>query len=85
MKNDIFKTLFSRMLFTYLSVILCLLLLMGITVSSMFRNQYMQEEEQFLRRETEKINAILIEKYIYEEKHFVANEELLTIARRQDA
>lgn len=85
MKNDIFKTLFSRMLFTYLSVILCLLLLMGITVSSMFRNQYMQEEEQFLRRETEKINAILIEKYIYEEKRFVANEELLTIARRQDA
>ncbi len=73
------------MLFTYLSVILCLLMLMGITVSSMFKNQYMQEEEQFLRRETEKINTILVEKYIYEEKRFVANEELLTIARRHDA
>ena len=85
MRKDLFKTLFSRMLATYLTVILCLLLLMGITVSSMFRNQYLQEEEQSLRRETDKINTILIEKYIYEEKRPAANEELLTVARKYDA
>lgn len=73
------------MLSTYLAVILCLLLLMGITVSNMFHNQYIQEEQETLRREAEKINAILIEKYIYEEKRPVANEELLTVARQYDA
>ncbi len=85
MRKDFFKTLFSRMLSTYLAVILCLLLLMGITVSNMFKNQYLQEEEQSLRRETEKINTILIEKYVYEEKRPVAVEELLTIARKYGA
>ncbi len=85
MRKDFFKTLFSRMLSTYLAVILCLLLLMGITVSNMFKNQYLQEEEQSLRRETEKINTILIEKYIYKEKRGVAEEELKTIARKYDA
>lgn len=85
MRKDLFKTLFSRMLATYLTVILCLLLLMGITVSSMFHNQYLQEEEQSLRREAEKINTILIEKYVYEEKRPAANEELLTVARKYDA
>ena len=46
MRKDFFKTLFSRMLSTYLAVILGLLLLMGVTVSNMFKNQYLQEEEQ---------------------------------------
>ncbi|HWR24262.1 MAG TPA: HAMP domain-containing sensor histidine kinase [Feifaniaceae bacterium] len=85
MRKDFFKTLFSRMLSTYLAVILCLLLLMGITVSNMFKNQYLQEEEQSLRRETEKINTILIEKYVYKEKRGVAEEELKTVARKYDA
>lgn len=85
MRKDFFKTLFSRMLSTYLAVIFCLLLVMGITVSNMFKNQYLQEEEQSLRREAEKINAILIEKYIFEEKRPIAVEELLTIARKYGA
>ncbi len=85
MRKDFFKTLFSRMLSTYLAVILCLLLLMGITVSNMFKNQYLQEEEQSLRRETEKINTILIEKYVFEEKRRVAREELETVARKYGA
>ena len=85
MRKDLFKTLFSRMLSTYLAVILCLLLIMGITVSNMFHNQYIQEERESLRREAEKINTILVEKYVYEDKRPVANEELLTIARKYDA
>ena len=85
MRKDFFKTLFSRMLSTYLAVILGLLLLVGVTVSNMFKNQYLQEEEQSLRREAEKINTILIEKYVYKgEKRGVAEEELKTIARKYD-
>lgn len=85
MRKDFFKTLFSRMLSTYLAVILGLLLLMGVTVSNMFKNQYLQEEEQSLRRETEKINTILIEKYVFEEKRKAARDELTTIARKYGA
>ncbi|MDR1620568.1 MAG: HAMP domain-containing protein [Clostridiales bacterium] len=84
MKKDIFKTLFSRMLFTYLTVILCLLLLMGITVSSMFSRQYIQEEEKILRSESEKINTTLKEKYIYADKRRAARQELESTARKYD-
>ena len=35
-----FKTLFSRMLTTYLAVTLGLLLLFGVTVGAVFHNQY---------------------------------------------
>lgn len=79
------KTLFSRMLVTYLGVIMCLLLFVSFTSTTMFRNQYISEEESALRREAEKINTILLEKYIYDEKRPVANEELLTVARQYDA
>ena len=48
-----FKTLFSRMLATYLSVTLGLLFLLGITVGSMFQQQYIGEKESELRREAE--------------------------------
>ena len=40
-----FNTLFSRMLATYLSVMLAILLLLGITVSGMFQNQYMRNRK----------------------------------------
>ena len=36
-----------------------------VTVAAMFKNQYIMEQELELRRETEEINAILIEKYKY--------------------
>ena len=42
-----FNTLFSRMLATYLSVMLAILLLLGITVAGMFQNQYIAEQESF--------------------------------------
>ena len=38
-----FKTLFSRMLATYLSVTLGLLILLGFTVGTVFQNQYKTE------------------------------------------
>lgn len=44
------------MLATYLSVTLGLLFLLGITVGSMFQQQYIGEKEGELRREAEEIN-----------------------------
>jgi len=84
-RKDLFKTLFSRMLTTYMAVILSLLLLMGITVSGMFKNQYISEAENALKREAAKINTILDERYAYEEKRQAAKEELLMLARSNDA
>ncbi|MDL2234989.1 cell wall metabolism sensor histidine kinase WalK [Christensenellaceae bacterium OttesenSCG-928-L17] len=85
MRKDLFKTLFSRMLTTYLGVILCLLLLMGIMVSSMFRSQHIRDEEQSLRKEGARINTILAEQYVDENKRAAAEQELLTTARQYDA
>lgn len=85
MRNEVFKTLFSRMLFTYLSVILCLLLMMGVTVSSMVRQQYLKEAESNLKTEADKINTIILEEYIHEEKRSVASQKILTAAYRYDA
>jgi signal transduction histidine kinase len=79
-----FKTLFSKMLTTYLAVILSLLLLLGITVTSASVRQYKLEREQELFREGEKIHESVITKYIDEEKRAVSLEELSSIARKYD-
>ncbi|MEG1548172.1 MAG: ATP-binding protein [Clostridia bacterium] len=80
-----FKTLFSRMLVTYLTVTLGLLALLGITVSGMFQNQYIAEKETELRREAEEINTIIVTKYMDDDKRPVAKDELFTIVRKYDA
>lgn len=80
-----FKTLFSRMLSTYLAATLLLLALLGITVSGMFQSQYIEEKEAELKREAEEINSIAATKYIDSNKRSVAQAELLTIARKYDA
>lgn len=80
-----FKTLFSRMLATYLSMTLLLLTLLGVTLGGMFRNQYIDEKEGELRREAEEINTIVSQKYIDPEKRAVARDQLETIIRQYDA
>ncbi len=80
-----FKTLFSKMLVTYLSVILGLLLLLGITIGSMFQSQYIFEKEQELNRQAEQIADTVINRYMDDEKRAVAERELLTIASKYDA
>ncbi|NLB61368.1 MAG: cell wall metabolism sensor histidine kinase WalK [Clostridiales bacterium] len=79
-----FKTLFSKMLSTYLAVILSLLLLLGITVTSASVRQYKSEREQELFREGTKIHDSVITKYIDEEKRSASLEELSSIARKFD-
>ena len=80
-----FNTLFSRMLATYLSVMLAILLLLGITVSGMFQNQYIAEQESELRREAEEVTLTIVTKYLDDDKRPVAIEELVTTARKYDA
>lgn len=80
-----FKTLFSKLLITYLSVALGLLLLFGVTVGSVFQNQYIAEKQQELYRESCDVALILTDKYMDDEKRLSAQTELLIIARRYDA
>ena len=80
MKN----TLFSKMLFIYLSVTLTLLILLGVTTSSIFVQHYISERELELSREGGEISAVISDKYMSDEKRNVALEELLTIARKYD-
>ena len=77
-----FKTLFSRMLATYLSVTLGLLILLGFTVGTVFQNQYKTEKRDELKREAQEISAAVTERYIDSAKRAVAEKELLTIARK---
>ena len=80
-----FRTLFSRMLVTYLSVTLGLMILLGVTVGSMFQQQYMGEKESELRREAEEIADTVVNRYMDDDKRPLAEKELLTIARKYDA
>ncbi len=79
------KTLFSRMLTTYLAITLGLLLLFGVTVGAVFHNQYVSEKQRELSREASEISLVITRRYMDEEKRSVAQNELLTIARRYDA
>ena len=58
-----FNTLFSRMLSTYLAIILLIIFLLGITISGMFKSQYMTENENELRREAAEINRVIVTQY----------------------
>lgn len=79
-----FKTLFSRMLITYLMVMLSLLILLGITLSGVFVNHYILESETKLRNECAEIYNVITEKYMDVARRNAAVEELTTIARRYD-
>lgn len=80
-----FKTLFSRMLVTYLAMTLLLLVLLGVTLGGMFRSQYIDEKESKLRREAEEINTTIYSKYTDSDKRSVARDQLYTIVRKYDA
>ena len=66
-----FNTLFSRMISTYLAIILLIIFLLGITISGMFKSQYMTENENELRREAAEINRVIVTQYVDAEKRTV--------------
>ena len=73
------------MLATYLSAMLLLLALLGVTVSGMFQNQYMSEAEDRLRREAEEINSVVLTEYLDDDKRPSATDKLKVRARQYDA
>lgn len=85
MGKGLFNTLFSRMLSMYLAVILLIILLLGVTISSMFRNQYISENENELLREAAEINRVIVTQYTDAEKRAVAKDTLRTTVRKYDA
>lgn len=80
-----FNTLFSRMLVTYLSIILLIIAMLGLTIGGMFKNQYTVEKETELRREAQEINTVVVTQYMVPEKRSVAKDTLLTTVRKYDA
>lgn len=58
MRRDFLRTLFSRMLATYLTVTLGLILLVGVTVVALFQGQLRYEMSELLMREVGEIGAL---------------------------
>ncbi len=80
-----FKTLFSRMLVTYLALVLGILVFLGVTVSSVFRAQYVTERESELEREAAEIVDVVIHSYIKNESRETAKNQIRNSARKYDA
>lgn len=78
-------TLFTKMLVTYLTLTLALLILLGIISSAVFVDQHLSDRKNEMKRECSEISSVVSTKYIYDEKRNVAMDELVTIARKYDA
>ena len=81
MKN----TLFFKMLITTLSVTLTLLILLGVTASTVFIGQHISDKKEEMERECSEISAVVSSKYLNDERRNLALEEFVTIARKYDA
>lgn len=79
------KTVYSRMLWTYLVIILASMLLLGVWVGDKFRTQYYQERVDSMVREAGEINSIIGEKYYNRAGRASAINELQIIARKYNA
>lgn len=78
-------TLFFKMLITYLSLTLALLIVLGVTASTVFVSHQITERKNEMSRECSEITAVVSGKYMDDEKRNVALEELITISRKYDA
>lgn len=80
-----FRTLFSRMLAAYLSVIIAVLIALGFMASSIFHDHYIEKIKSELVREADAINRIVLEEYLDDAKRPVAKEKLFAIVRQYEA
>ena len=80
-----FKSVYSRMLWTYLVIVLAAMLVLGILVGELFRSQYENDLVSSMVREAEEINTIVQEKYYSGENRALAITELQVIARKYGA
>jgi len=80
-----FKSVYSRMLWTYLVIVLAAMLVLGVLVGELFRSQYESSLVSTMVREAEEINAIVSDKYYSGENRALAITELQVIARKYGA
>lgn len=80
-----FKTLFARMLVSYLAVAMGVLVILGFMATGIFRSHYINEVKSELTRESNEINRILLEEYIDTRKQPIARERLFAIVRQYGA
>ena len=79
------RTLFSRMLAAYLSVIIIVLIALGFMASSIFHDHYIEKIKSELVREADAICRIVLEEYMDDAKRPVAKEKLFAIVRQYEA
>lgn len=84
MRRDFLRTLFSRMLATYLAVTLGLILLVGVTVVALFQGQIRYEMDEKLTRELGAVVALQTQLRAGEVDPYAAETELRVIARQSD-
>jgi Signal transduction histidine kinase len=80
-----FKTLFSRMLASYLAAEILVLVLLGFVSGTISRNHYLSVTKENLIREADEINKIAIDEYISSEKRPIAREKIFAIVKQFDA
>ena len=80
-----FKSVYSRMLWTYLVIVLAAMLVLGVLVGELFRRQYESNLVSSMVREAEEINTIVSDKYYSGENRALAITELQVIARKYGA
>jgi len=80
-----FKSVYSRMLWTYLVIVLAAMLVLGVLVGELFRRQYEDDLVSSMVREAEEINTIVQDKYYSGENRALAITELQVIARKYGA
>ena len=84
MRRDFLRTLFSRMLATYLTVTLGLIVLVGVTVIALFQSQLRYEMRELLTGELAEISALCASVRASELPEESAAAELEIIARQSD-
>ena len=84
MRRDFLRTLFSRMLATYLTVTLGLIVLVGVTVIALFQSQLRYEMRELLTGELAEISALCASVHASELPEESAAAELEIIARQSD-
>ena len=80
-----FKTLFSRMLASYLAAEIFIIVVLGFLSSTISRDHYLNVTKENLIREAKEINQISVDEYPYSEKRAIAREKFFAIVKQFDA
>lgn len=80
-----FKTLFSRMLASYLAAEILVIAVLGLVSGMISRNHYLNVTKENLIREAKEINQIATDEYMSSDKRPIAREKIFAIVKQFDA